>query len=626
MVITLNLWRTVDMRSLLFISSFLMLTAAVHAKKSAYPPLEDLHDEKVQAKCMVKKFDAYNRDKPNTDAKKLRVVYFHPADREPCAGYQERIQRIMFDFQEYFKKEMARNGLGTKTIALEKENGKLKIHVVKGKEKDGEYDYHSGGKINAELKPALKALGIDMDKEKVIIFNGLSKITDGTNVHLYAPYYGMGANQKYGICHVADCEILDTVLITNVKDYVMLQEHNAPRQMSLAKFNTIYIGGALHELGHGLTLPHNHARKAKEEQLGTALMGAGNYTYKEELRGEGKGSFLTAAHAMRLLSQPVFSGSVKEIDKGPKCKLENIQIAYKDGRIIVRGTVDTDVEPYVVIAYNDPEGGSDYNAKTWTAFVNDNNEFLVTVDELEPGTYSLRLTVCHLNGAFSTFPMHYTVDSNNVPDIASLNLPWAIRDALTAYIENKSERAKVLAKKGMQVYKGQDQICDRLAHLERLCKTPGPFRRPDRVSGDSVFLSDCTWEAAEVGWRQPKRDEYCREGSTDRRVFLEIGSSFHPKGLYAHSPSKYVFILGKRWKTFSSSYGLQKGGDGKVVFVVSGDGKELFRSDVIGRSREQKLEVDVSGVDALELIVENGSDSNARCWSIWGSPKLSRGK
>jgi hypothetical protein len=614
------------MKSLFLFVSLIMLTVAVHAKKSAYPPLENLQNEKVQARCMLKKFNAYNKDKPNADAKMLRVVYFHAADREPCDGFQERIQRIMFDFQEYFKKEMARNGLGPKTIALETENGKLKIHVVKGKEKDGEYNYHSGGKINAELKPALKARGIDMDKEKVIIFNGLSKITDGTNVHLYAPYYGMGANQKYGICHVADCAVLDTVLITNVKDHVMMQEHTAPRRMSLAKFNTIYIGGALHELGHGLTLPHNFARNAKQEQLGTALMGAGNYTYKEELRGEGKGSFLTVAHAMRLLSQPVFSGSVKEIEKDPRCELEKIQIGHQDGKITIRGTVNTDVEPYAVIAYNDPEGSSDYNAKTWTAFVNDNNEFLVKVDELEPGTFNLRLTVCHLNGAVSTFPMHYTADSNSVPDIASLNLPWAIRDALTAYIGNKSARVKALAKKGLQAYKGQEQICDRLAHLERLCKSTGPFRRPDRASGDAVFLSDCTWESADVGWRQPKRDEYCREDPTDRRVFLEIGSKFYPKGLYAHSPSKYVFNLGKRWKTFTSDYGLQKGGDGKVVFVVKGDGKELFRSDVIGRSREQELNVDVSGVDTLELIVENGSDKNARCWSIWGAPKLSRGR
>ena len=55
---------------------------------------------------MLKKFDAYNKDKPNADAKMLQVIYFHAADRKPCGDYQERIQRIMFDFQEYFKKEM----------------------------------------------------------------------------------------------------------------------------------------------------------------------------------------------------------------------------------------------------------------------------------------------------------------------------------------------------------------------------------------------------------------------------------------------------------------------------------------------------------------------------------------
>jgi len=174
---------------------------------------------------------------------------------------------------------------------------------------------------------------------------------------------------------------------------------------------------------------------------------------------------------------------------------------------------------------------------------------------------------------------------------------------------------------------GESEITSRyLSHLIILCSEAGPLERPSVLGEEltSAMLSDCRWESARVGWLRPTRNEYCREGKGDTRVFLEIGDAFHPKGLYAHSPSRYVFDLGGKWKTFSSSYGLQRGATGKVVFVVRADGKELFRSDTIEGSKERAMELDVSGVKSLELVIENGGEGNGNCWSIWGSPEVSR--
>ena len=39
---------------------------------------------------------------------------------------------------------------------------------------------------------------------------------------------------------------------------------------------------------------------------------------------------------------------------------------------------------------------------------------------------------------------------------------------------------------------------------------------------------------------------------------------------------------------------------------------------------ERVMELDVSGVKSLELVVENGGEGNGNCWSIWGSPEVSR--
>jgi len=95
-------------------------------------------------------------------------------------------------------------------------------------------------------------------------------------------------------------------------------------------------------------------------------------------------------------------------------------------------------------------------------------------------------------------------------------------------------------------------------------------------------------------------------------------------GFYAHAPSSYVFNLGNHWKTFKSSYGLQDGHEGSVVFVVRGDDKELFRSTLISDRRLRQLEVDVTGVQRLELIVEDGGNGIGHDWGVWIEPVLER--
>ena len=73
-----------------------------------------------------------------------------------------------------------------------------------------------------------------------------------------------------------------------------------------------------------------------------------------------------------------------------------------------------------------------------------------------------------------------------------------------------------------------------------------------------------------------------------------------------------------------SGYGLQDGHDGSVVFVVRGDGKELFRSRLITDRRLRHLEIDVTDVKQLELVVEDGGNGNGSDWGLWIEPTLER--
>ena len=321
------------------------------------------------ARLMRERIDTYCGSNTNS-RQTLRVVYFHPSDQQPYAGFQDRIQRIMEDIQNFYRSEMKRNGFGEIVFSLEKSQGKLKIHVVKGKDPSIRYDYKSGGKVKRELKDALRGT-IDLDREFVIVFYGLFDPRDDGSYNAHSPYYGDGGScHRYGLCHVADCELLDTKWFTTTDRQIKYTEHTGTFKQSLGEFNTKYIGGIAHELGHGLGLPHNGQTQSEAYHRGQALMGSGNHTYRDNLRG-GRGTFLTKASATRLASHPLLTKSNPGADASVSCNWSDLGFAEKGADLIIEGTIDARPEAYAVIAYVDPEGKSDYDALTAVATVRD---------------------------------------------------------------------------------------------------------------------------------------------------------------------------------------------------------------------------------------------------------------
>ena len=131
-------------------------------------------------------------------------------------------------------------------------------------------------------------------------------------------------------------------------------------------------------------------------------------------------------------------------------------------------------------------------------------------------------------------------------------------------------------------------------------------------------LAETKWESAEVGWQEPARD--LLDGGFPMRSTERV----HERGLYAHAPSRYVFDLGGRWGRLDAFCALQLGHQGSVVFVVLGDGTELFRSGPVADSAERSVQTDLTGVETLELVVEDGGNGRSGDWGIWFSPMLSR--
>jgi hypothetical protein len=61
-----------------------------------------------------------------------------------------------------------------------------------------------------------------------------------------------------------------------------------------------------------------------------------------------------------------------------------------------------------------------------------------------------------------------------------------------------------------------------------------------------------------------------------------------------------------------------------VVFVIKGDGKELFRSPIVRDHKVREATVDVGEIKLLELLVEDGKDGGNSDWGVWLEPTLKR--
>jgi len=409
--------RTIIIPTLCILYITMGLSAFGTNPKTKNPSFENWNDFKSQSqqsKYISQILQSHSNK--NLEDKKLRVVYFYPADRKPIKDHRKRWNGIMTDIQNFFRTEMNRLGYNQVTISLEKENGILKLHEVQGIHKDANYTYKSGGKIKGEVFKALRAKGINSEEETLLIVCGLSK-TDGKKVTIYSPYYGMGANHNKGICFTADMEWLSIEGLKPDPKKIILQvkEHRGFEPFTLNRFNTVYIGGTIHELGHGLSLPHNLGTK-KESTRGTALMGAGNYTYRKEWR-QGKGSFLTHSSALRLLVHPLFRGSTNQAKKPPSLRYKKLSLSTKNGAIQINGTIDSTIPAVAMIAYNDGENkgqrgymvNNNYDATSWTSVLNPNNEFFLEVGDLRDGNHQIRLVSVHINGAITTKRMHYSM-------------------------------------------------------------------------------------------------------------------------------------------------------------------------------------------------------------------------
>ena len=263
-------------------------------------------------------------------AQQLNVVYFLGSDTEPVPDYERRLSELLLYLQQFYGREMQRHGYGARSFGLDiKSPGRVNIIEYKAKNPAAHYPYENGGgwKAAQELEEFFKA---NPDRKKsqhtLVIMPTWNDEKNGPDNPGGVPFYGMGRN-----CFALDYPAFDIKhLGQKTRDGQLL---------------TKWYGGLAHELGHGLNLPHNHQTASDGKKYGTALMGAGNYTFGTSP------TFLTPASCALLDACEVFSvtPAQKFYEGRPEVEIKDTAISFKGDQILISGSYKS---PQTVKALN----------------------------------------------------------------------------------------------------------------------------------------------------------------------------------------------------------------------------------------------------------------------------------
>jgi hypothetical protein len=589
----------------------------VPAIMSAATPREEIAAKAPAARAIL---DAWQAQQPEKAERKLHVVLWTPSDRDPAPQYRERLTAILHHIRDFYAKEMTRIGFAPRTLKFAYANdGMIQIHLVKGAKPYSNYQTESGGEIRNECLRPLRAAGIDPDNETVVIFCNMSNWDPAKSIITQnSPYYA-GGTHRNGTAWQVDSPILNLESLGKKEPKVHDGQYG---HISIGRYNSIFIGGVCHELGHALGLPHNRERDDERAEFGTALMGSGNRSYGEELRGEGKGSFLTLAHALRLASHPVFCGSVKGIDLKANAVPTDLAIQENGKGFTFSGKVTADPPVYGVVAYMDPDGGGDYDATTATAVPDNDGRFVLDCQALAAGkSAELRVVFLQANGVASGFlsatPFRYPylVGKDGRADVSAVKTKLTLQPLVEAVNAGDREKtADLLAVPAIANDPRMLKIAGRFAGTILPANKPAPT-----ADTKSLPLSDLPAASERTGYGRALRDRLpAPEG------ILASGGKLFAHGFYAHAPARHVWNLDGSWKSLKGNAGLADGFDGSVKFTIEGDGKTLWTSDLVKAAGIRPFEVDLTGIRQLSLLTDDGGDGRSSDWALWLEPVLSR--
>jgi regulation of enolase protein 1 (concanavalin A-like superfamily) len=342
----------------------------------------------------------------------LNVVYFVPNDVPPDTSYKRRVSEYMIYGQNFFKQNMIANGYGAKTFGLFKEASnpnRIKLIRINGAYPGSAYPYTNPNQLTAEVNAYFNANPSQKTSDHILI---IAAVPDINNLGAGVPFYGLGRN-----CFALDYKKMD------------IQYMNA----SGADGNTFrsWYGSLLHELGHGINLPHSHQTSTENSNpaQGMNLMFYGNGTLGVSP------TFINRAGCAVLNTCQVFATSPgNTYYNGHSARVTSLHAAYDNGDLVVSGKFTSNVPVTDINIFQDPYStpSAGYYRVAWSVSPIGTDSFYVRMKvsdvngmaDINPNIYNLQNTIAYnlqidlvlKNGetGVSYFPYAY---SNNVPGI-----------------------------------------------------------------------------------------------------------------------------------------------------------------------------------------------------------------
>jgi len=539
----------------------------------------------------------------------IKVVYFHASDQAPLKGWQERLPRTLADVSTYYKEAFSRFGLKSKGLPFEKVKGEIFIQSIQGDSVSNLYNISSFDSILREIER--KANGrIHFSTDYVLIINGLCDYGKDSIYYFHSPYGAIGST-KSGVCFVADCEQLDTRLLKDTVQKMTFTEMAVKdKTCSVAEFNSWYIGGIAHEMGHIFGLPHDFGGQFEFPESETSLMGEfGSRHFRDYLWKGEKTSYFSTASIFQLMSHPVFAGSPNINDQLMDFDLTSVKINPTDSSLSVECSFEGSDRPYGVVALFRPIQLSEYRNCSYSAVLNETNSVKLKLSKVPAGNYPLRFLFLFPNGSVSEFNRLITTDSTGIFKVVEV--------ATLSQVDKAAFLAKLIKSQT------SPDVDTKIDILKGLLFPPTPFDLKT-FEGNQLYLSDAQWEKANVGWGKVARNYFSND--MEATFFLELHGKLYKKGLYAHSTSTYIFNTDQKWKTFTATIGLRDYAhtEGSARFTVIGDGKILYQSGAIRVNMSEDIHVDISGVKKLKLLTEGTEGHNHNSWAIWVNPLVEK--
>ncbi|MDR1757201.1 MAG: discoidin domain-containing protein [Culturomica sp.] len=323
---------------------------------------------------------------------KLEVIYFVPSDVTPNPGYEERLTTILRDFQVWVCNWMEHWGYGYRSFGLPlRTDGMVDIITVHGKDPVSGYPYDGDPALDGlQSGPVVKKIQAEVDKHyaanNLKWRNGSARDVSERHVlvimavnykHSSVPFYGTGRW----------CFALD---------YPDMTAENESKPGS-----SNYVGGLLHELGHGLNMWHvgpTYSQKNSSE-YGTPLMGLGNMSYAKAP------TFLHEVSAATLANCELAAtakGSVYYDYDNTDGNVAQPEVTVENGECTVSGTLTSNkAATGVVVRFTQSTeenflglASSGYTSVAFLAKpVNNHYEVTFPVRELTPAGASLRMGI-----------------------------------------------------------------------------------------------------------------------------------------------------------------------------------------------------------------------------------------